>query len=55
MPKKRKTKIKEGLNPYKVEAMKILIAAVRGNDNLTSSQLAGATNLLMVLQGCGDE
>jgi len=55
MPKKRTTMIKEGLNPYKVAAMKILISAIRGEDNLTSSQLAGATNLLMVLQGERDE
>jgi len=55
MPKKRKTTIKEGLNPHKVTAMKILINAVLGKDNLTSSQLTGATNLLMVLQGSEGE
>jgi len=51
MGRKLKTTIKDGLNPYKVAAIKILINAIKGKGEITSSQLIGATNLLMVLQG----
>jgi len=51
----RTTKIKEALNQHKVRAIKTLVKGLGGDTETTKEQLEAATNILLILQGEGDE